>query len=514
MENNKSSFIEILKKEEHLIYQINGNSMLPLLREGVNQVRLEPSKGYKLYDVVLFLRKDEYVLHRIIKVKKDYFIIMGDNTLYEDKVYKSNIIAKMTGYYDGDRFISIDDKEYRDYLNKYIISVNPYKKKIIKPNDINRRYTVNEAVKAAYRTLFTYSVLPSSFNVEPIKRLSKDDFYNFYLLTVYKKSDHVLSDIVNKYKLDIDSEIKEKLDKLSNILKNRLLFQDYYKNEISNLFKEHQIKHIYFRGSLLRDRFINPLMRMSNDIDIYVDKSDLERAERLIIEKYNPHIYQTLTVHHTYNLPQGHIQVELHYALLEEYLDNVNKVIGDPFLHSKVDKSNPYLYFMDPKYYYTYHLAHFAKHIREGEYWLSMLQDTYLLRNDKDGELLKEANIYTFNQTVTELVNYYLTGGGYNARIKDLESIIYKDAFDNYVLLNKKKFKNKFFYILRRTFLTPKELTTSYPAMRGRVFLYPYYFFKRLFSHKKNKPSEELKTYDSLKKEDLNRIYKNIGINF
>ena len=272
---------------------------------------------------------------------------------------------------------------------------------------------------------------------------------------------------------------------------------------------------MYFRGSELRDKFINPYLRMSNDIDIYVDKSDLQKAENLLINKYHPRTFTTYTVHHTFNLPNGRIQVELHYALLESYLERVNLIIGDPFTHATSDKDNPYLYHMDDKYYYLYHLAHFAKHLKEGEYWLSMLQDSYLYMDIKADELLDIANFSSFKESVNHLLRYYLgETNQYDSRIRDLEKIMYKDSFSNYVLINKNKYKNKFIYILRRIFLTPQELVTSYPSMRGHVYLYPYYFFKRLFSKKKNKPHNELKVYKKLKNDNLKNIYKNIGILF
>ena len=512
---NKKTFIDILNTDGYLIYPFKGVSMLPLLEEYNDQVRLEPANDYQLYDVVLYKIGERYLLHRIIVIKGDKYHIMGDNTYYEDIVEAKNILAKMVGYYKGDRYISIEDKEYKDYLDKYIIGKDLYKKTLINPRDINRSYKINEHIKEAYRSLFLYSVNPSSFNVDIIKNLSKDDFYNFYLLTIYKKSDHVLADIVDKYHLDINTSIKDKLAKTSSITKNRYVFQDYYKQEISVLFKEHHIRHIYFRGSELKDRFINPYLRASSDIDVYVDKTDLEKARSIILSKYHPHEYHTHTVHYTFNIPNGHVQIELHYGLLEEYLDNVNETIGDPFDVSKVDESNPYLYHMNKKYYYLYHLAHFAKHIKEGGYWLSMMQDSYLLREDgKDNELISQANLDTFNQTINELVAYYLGEIDITPKVIEIEKIIYNDSYTNYVLLNKKKYKNKYIYIIRRIFLTPKELMTSFPRMRNRWYLYPYYFFKRLFSKKKNKPSEELKMYNNLKNENLDNIYKSIGINF
>ena len=513
--NNKLSIREVLSKDGELIYTFSGNSMLPLLDEETSHIKLVNSSSYELYDVVLYQNeKGTYILHRIVKIKKDTYYIAVDNSNNVDKVNKKDILAKMVGYYKGEKYISISDSSYQDYLSSNIIGKDYKNKEIINNNDINKSYYLNDAIKKAYHNLYLYSVSSSKFDINSIFSLSKEDFYNFYLLSIYKKSDHVLAHIVNKYKLDIDGNLLNAFNKTLDIVKNRYLYQDYYKNELSVLLAKHKIKHMFFRGSELKDRFNNPILRMSNDIDLYVSENDLKKTEELIIDKYHPYIYDTHTVHHTFNIPHGHVQIELHYALLEDYLKRVNDIIGDPFLHSNKDENNPYLYHMDKGYYYLYHLAHFAKHIKSGEYWLSMLQDSYLLKDDVNESLIKEAGLETFYLTIKELLDYYEKKINITQRVMDIEKIIYNDAFNNYVMLNQKKYSNKFIYILRRVFLTPKELSTTFPQMKGREYLYPYYFVKRLFHKKKNKPSNELKTYNKLKKDNLDKIYQNIGISF
>ena len=55
-----------------------GVSMLPLLREGRDVMIIErPNGRLKKYDVPLYRRGDDYVLHRIIKVKPDGYDIIG-----------------------------------------------------------------------------------------------------------------------------------------------------------------------------------------------------------------------------------------------------------------------------------------------------------------------------------------------------------------------------------------------------------------------------------------------------
>lgn len=50
-------------------FRVKGNSMMPLLRNGKDEVVVGPydKEELKLFDVILFRQTDRYVLHRIIQ---------------------------------------------------------------------------------------------------------------------------------------------------------------------------------------------------------------------------------------------------------------------------------------------------------------------------------------------------------------------------------------------------------------------------------------------------------------
>ena len=79
---NKSSFEEEIRRSGYLLYRNVGDSMLPLIRQGRDLVLIsrKPEGRLKKYDVPLYKRDSgQYVLHRILKVRKDDYIICGDN---------------------------------------------------------------------------------------------------------------------------------------------------------------------------------------------------------------------------------------------------------------------------------------------------------------------------------------------------------------------------------------------------------------------------------------------------
>lgn len=116
---NKLSFEEYLEQNERLIYRNTGTSMLPLLKQGRDFFIVEKVKNrpLKKYDVVLYKRNpDKYVLHRIIKIKNEKYVILGDNCIYKEYgISDDDIIGIMTGFIRKGRQHSTSELFYRLY---------------------------------------------------------------------------------------------------------------------------------------------------------------------------------------------------------------------------------------------------------------------------------------------------------------------------------------------------------------------------------------------------------------
>ena len=69
-------FEEVLEKEGRLVYRIKGVSMLPMLRQNSDIVVIARPQGrLKKYDVALYRRGPSYVLHRVIGLADDGYVI-------------------------------------------------------------------------------------------------------------------------------------------------------------------------------------------------------------------------------------------------------------------------------------------------------------------------------------------------------------------------------------------------------------------------------------------------------
>ena len=117
---------ETLERGGSFTFMPHGTSMLPLLREGIDSVRLvspqtrPPKKG----DVILYRRKNgAFVLHRIQRERKNTFVLCGDNqTALERGVARDSVIGVADAFYRGGDLVSCDEKSYKRYVKRRIFS--------------------------------------------------------------------------------------------------------------------------------------------------------------------------------------------------------------------------------------------------------------------------------------------------------------------------------------------------------------------------------------------------------
>lgn len=115
---SKSNIEKELDRTGILLQTTVGDSMEPMLKNRENIVVLKKTDGIlRKHDLPLYKRPNgKYVLHRIIKVRKNDYIVCGDNRWKTEIVPHGWVIACATGYYKNGSFISVNDKGYCKYL--------------------------------------------------------------------------------------------------------------------------------------------------------------------------------------------------------------------------------------------------------------------------------------------------------------------------------------------------------------------------------------------------------------
>lgn len=140
---SKTTFEDELERTGKIIYTNVGDSMMPLLREKRDLVIIKKAeKPLKKYDVPLYKRDSgQYVLHRILKVRKQDYVICGDNRYRKETgITDKHIIGVLDGIVRDGEEIAVSNWKYRLYahiwcdffwMRAFILMMKQWKKKIM-----------------------------------------------------------------------------------------------------------------------------------------------------------------------------------------------------------------------------------------------------------------------------------------------------------------------------------------------------------------------------------------------
>lgn len=118
---------EAFKSNKSFKLNITGTSMKPLLVQGRDYVEIvKPELPLNIGDIPLYRRRDgAFVLHRIVDVNENGYVMCGDNQyVLEPDIKDSQIIGVVkTICRDGRRFDVQSDEWYKKYTKKCLKNV-------------------------------------------------------------------------------------------------------------------------------------------------------------------------------------------------------------------------------------------------------------------------------------------------------------------------------------------------------------------------------------------------------
>ncbi len=115
---NYSSIEEAVSKGNFVIHS-HGVSMWPMIRNGKDSVRIEPVQGrLNKFDLPLYKdNRGRYVIHRVIEVTDEGYVICGDGLCEKEyDITDKNILGRVEGFFRKEKYISCQSKGYRLYV--------------------------------------------------------------------------------------------------------------------------------------------------------------------------------------------------------------------------------------------------------------------------------------------------------------------------------------------------------------------------------------------------------------
>ena len=105
------------------MFSPKGESMLPTIRPNIDSVTVSPvADRLEKYDLPLYRRDNgQFVIHRVISVKKNSYVMCGDNQVIpEYNISDRHIIGIVTSIHRPDKIISVTDEEYLKYVRSHV----------------------------------------------------------------------------------------------------------------------------------------------------------------------------------------------------------------------------------------------------------------------------------------------------------------------------------------------------------------------------------------------------------
>ncbi len=113
---------DVIQKDGVYVSTTAGVSMYPMLRNRRDTIIIKPVTGrLKRYDVPLYRRGNEYVLHRIVTVKPESYVICGDNCMRKEyNITVQQIIGVLAGFYRDGKEVDMNGWKYRLYCRAWV----------------------------------------------------------------------------------------------------------------------------------------------------------------------------------------------------------------------------------------------------------------------------------------------------------------------------------------------------------------------------------------------------------
>lgn len=468
---------ETILKEGFIIYPVKGTSMLPLLDEDHDLVRLErfPTAPEK-YDVALFERKSgSLVLHRILDVKKKYCVFCGDNQKTTEKVPTEDVVAKAVGFFRDGEYTSFDSEEYHRYVE-----------------EICRDIPSREVIKKIPRSWKNVVALVGAALAGKKTKLGDGADYDGALALAKRHSVASLAfRALDKDECPSDT-YKKWSDCADAALKKEILFDAERAAILSELEKE-GIKYICLKGIVIKELYPEKGMREFADNDILYDVS--RKADVLkIMTSRGFEAINLEYVHDTYHKAPIY-NFEFHKMLfpkthpLAKHFANVwasAEKIGDGCEYRMTNED-----------FYLYFIAHFYKHFANSGSGLRYFCDLYYLKKklcarDFDekyvAERLEKAKLAEFEKKAAALAEK-ITGSPEDLTYDDLCYVMESGTYGrrDTSIRNGINKRGKVCYFFSRAFLPYDTLCGKYPFLRKAPALLPFCEVARLIEAVFNK---------------------------
>ena len=391
-----------------------------------------------------------------------------------------------------------------------------------------RQREIAELVKSALFALLRHETRGEEI-AEPVKGSLGDVEVVKELYKLSKAHDlaHLIADALFKNKLlDKQSPAGQAF---SRVLQTAVFRYEQIRYELESAcsaLSEAKIPHLPLKGSVIRALYPQAWMRTSCDIDMYVDEARLDEATDVLVQKLG-YRNEGRTPHDMNMYAPSGVHFELHFDLIE---DEIYPKFAKPLL-GLWENASPiceggFTYRATNEDFYFYHIAHTAKHLRNGGCGVRAFIDLWYLEKslpydkEKVAALLEESGLTKFAEVARKLARVWFDGEEHDELSKETEAFILQGGiygvFENTLAVQVSK--GRVAYLFSRFFPPYREMVRKYPSLKKCPVLYPFYIVRRWFNlllvkgRAKNSVKEFNLAMEKAKEKRSTRLLKNLEL--
>lgn len=374
--------------------------------------------------------------------------------------------------------------------------------------------------------LIRYEISGVSVSEELLGSVADEVIESVYKLSLEQDVAYIVGSALSKLGL-LSGDIKAAFfnEQLSSVYRYERIKHEL--ETLSELFESEGIAFMPLKGSVIRELYPKPEMRMSCDVDILIHPEDLERAGKLVETKLAYEYYARCGHEVSWFSPSG-LRLELHFNLYEQ--DVAQKPLLDSIWdYAELEEGSKYKYRMSNEFLVFYHVFHISKHFRTGGCGIKSFVDLWLIKTSfnydeaKLNDLFQKAALVKFGDAAfNTAMMWFADEPGNDISINMGDFVLNSGAFgtiENQVAISQSKTGSRFKTLINRIFMPYKELKIIYPIIVKYPFLTPIFEVVRwcriIFKDKMKKQMAIIKynaTITEEKQNEVAQLMKNLDL--
>ena len=378
-------------------------------------------------------------------------------------------------------------------------------------------------------SLLRFAVCGGEFDKNLIDGLDEETLKKIYCLANKHDMAHIVSKALADLGVSLTSQIGAKFVEKQMMAVYRYERSKHELSAICGALENNKIMYLPLKGSVIRDYYPEPWMRTSCDIDILVQKSDIDMAVKCLEEDLK-YVYKEKSPHDVSLYSPSGIHLELHHRLIENKdSESFEKTLAKVFDYTEHANGFNYKLNMTQDMFYYFHIAHMAKHFTSGGCGIKPLLDLWVLEHRADykfdvaRKLLEKGGLFKFAESIRKLMHTWFLGEEETEVSRQLEEYILTGGVYgcsvNRMSVTQSKRRGKFKYILRKIFLPYSTIKLYYTVLEKHKWLLPlcelHRWLRLIFCGGIDKSIREIKTTNSVSDEQIENagsLLENIGL--